>query len=199
MVTFRRAQRAVTYLHPEEIELSQSTWVFGYGSLIWRPDFEFLESAVAHLPGFARRFWQGSHDHRGTPDAPGRVVTLVTNPSARCVGIAYRLDTAVVTETFEALDFREKNGYERNEVTLELADGRNVAGLVYVGADRNFAWLGEAALPDMASQIAHSVGPSGRNADYLFNLADALRELQVQDEHVFELESAVRQVLNDGR
>lgn len=178
--------------------MQQSVWVFGYGSLIWRPDFEYRERAVAHLAGFERRFWQGSHDHRGTPDAPGRVVTLVPNPSARCMGMAYLLDAADARQIFEALDYREKNGYDRHEVTLHLAEIGSVSGLVYIGAINNFAWLGDAPILEMARQIARSRGPSGCNTDYLFELADALRELGADDPHVFELEAAVRQVLAAG-
>ena len=108
-------------------------WVFGYGSLIWRPDFDFLESQVADLSGFARRFWQGSHDHRGVPDSPGRVVTLVQQQRCHvCTGVAYLIDAEVVQTTFERLDHREKNGYERHSVDLQLRDGRQVDGLVYI-------------------------------------------------------------------
>lgn len=188
----------MTYLASRRIRvLQQSLWVFGYGSLIWRPDFEYRDRALAHLPGFERRFWQGSHDHRGTPDAPGRVVTLVPNPQSSCAGIAYLLDAATVAETFEALDFREKNGYDKFEVRLDLVGTGEVNGLVYIGAADNFAWLGDADLADMAAQIAASSGPSGHNADYLFELANALRGLGVTDTHVFELEAAVQRIMND--
>ena len=172
--------------------MREAKWVFGYGSLIWRPDFEFIESQPADLSGYKRRFWQGSHDHRGVPEQPGRVVTLIPQPDTHCTGKAYLIEAEVVQRTFERLDHREKNGYERVHTTLNLHDGRAVEGLVYIAPRNNFAYLGEAPLPEVAQQILHSVGPSGRNIDYLFDLADALRELQAHDPHIFELESLVK-------
>ncbi len=171
-------------------------WVFGYGSLIWRPDIEFIESRPARLPGWQRRFWQGSHDHRGVPDQPGRVVTLVPKPTGYCDGMAYLVDQSVVDATFQALDVREKNGYERHEVTLHLHDpAHSEDGLVYIAPVDNHAFLGPAPLPDMVAQILQCEGPSGRNIDYLFELATALRQLDANDPHVFELEDAVREAL----
>ena len=170
--------------------MESSAWVFGYGSLIWRADFPWLARQPATLTGWARRFWQGSHDHRGVPDAPGRVVTLVPVPDETCGGVAYRVESDV----FDHLDHREKNGYERIAVGLKLANGENVNGVVYVAPTGNFAFLGDAPLEEMAHQIRDSSGPSGSNIDYLFELAAALRNLGTEDPHVFALEAAVRKV-----
>ena len=167
-------------------------WLFGYGSLIWRPDFAYVEAQPAHLPGWERRFWQGSHDHRGTPDQPGRVVTLVEGGG--CVGMAYRIDGDAKGEIIERLDHREKNGYEQRNVRIDLTDGRHVEGLIYFAAPGNFAYLGDAPLDQIATQVAASRGPSGWNYDYLYELAAALRNLGAHDHHVFELEAPVRQL-----
>lgn len=162
-----------------------SVWLFGYGSLIYKVDFPFLEQRPATIEGWARRFWQGSHDHRGTPEAPGRVVTLIEQPGAVCKGMAYR----VSPEVFEHLDVREKNGYLRFNTPMAFDDGSGAEGLVYIATEDNAAFLGPAPSLDIARQIARSSGPSGPNSEYLLKLAEALRTLGDHDPHVFELES----------
>ena len=107
--------------------------MFGYGSLIFRPGLPFVERVVAHLDGWTRRFWQGSHDHRGLPHAPGRVVTLVPAPGESCRGVAYRLSDDQVQAHLADLDHREKNGYQRIEADIALIDGRRVIALTYPG------------------------------------------------------------------
>ena len=164
-------------------------WIFGYGSLIWRVDFPHHERHTAAITGWSRRFWQGSHDHRGTPDAPGRVLTLIPDENAECVGKAYLVDEDV----FQHLDHREKNGYERVAVDMRLAE-RTVPGVTYIGAEGNFAYLGPAPVDEIALQILRSRGPSGRNADYLLELSDALAELGVSDAHVLTLAARVREL-----
>ena len=170
--------------------MSEGTdWVFGYGSLIYKVDFPFLRREVASVAGWQRRFWQGSHDHRGTPEAPGRVVTLVPAAGAVCRGVAYLVEHAV----FEHLDHREKNGYRRHTVAIDLdSDGSSVRGVLYVADENNHAYLGPAGPEELATHIAGAAGPSGSNRDYLLQLAAALRELGEHDPHVAELEALLR-------
>ncbi|WP_343162695.1 gamma-glutamylcyclotransferase [Oleiagrimonas sp. C23AA] len=159
-------------------------WLFGYGSLIYKVDFPYIECSPAHIVGWKRRFWQGSHDHRGTPQAPGRVLTLVRSPGQRCGGMAY----LVAPEVFKHLDVREKNGYLRLSIPLYLANGSQHQGLVYLATEENEAWLGPAPDTELAAHIARSHGPSGPNREYLLHLADALRNMNEHDDHVFALE-----------
>ena len=174
----------------EQKNVTETAWIFGYGSLIYKVDFPFLESRPASIKGWVRRFWQGSHDHRGLPHAPGRVVTLVPEAGAVCSGMAYRVDTSV----FEHLDFREKNGYQRVLTPLQFEDGSMADGVVYIATQDNEAFLGEAPLKEIAAHIHRAEGPSGTNRDYLLQLADALRQLAVHDEHVFDLEALLLEV-----
>ncbi len=172
---------------------SGDTWVFGYGSLIWQPSFSFLEQRPARIHGWSRRFWQGSHDHRGLPDAPGRVVTLIEDKHASCEGIAYLVAAATLKRVFEHLDYREKNGYERYNIQLDFLNEKKAPelGIMYIAPVDNHAFLGPASMEDMALQIQHSAGPSGSNLEYLTELAAALRHMQIHDQHVFELEEMV--------
>ena len=103
----------------------EQLWLFGYGSLIYKAGFDYLERRPASITGWVRRFWQGSHDHRGTPDAPGRVATLVRAPGETCLGMAYRVTPAI----FEHLDHREKNGYLRFATEMTFADGTTDEGV----------------------------------------------------------------------
>ncbi len=167
-------------------------WIFGYGSLIWRPDLPFTERRVAQVRGWVRRFWQGSHDHRGRPDAPGRVVTLIPQSSDACEGVAYCLRRDTATAILDRLDDRERNGYRRHGMRLEFRGGGVDAGTAYVAPADNPAFLGPAPLEEMAAQIARADGPSGTNVDYVRRLAAALRRFGIDDSHVFELADRLR-------
>lgn len=166
-----------------------SVWLFGYGSLIFKADFSFIERRPASIRNWARRFWQGSHDHRGTAKSPGRVATLIPQTGAICEGMAY----LITPQVFDHLDYREKNGYLRLATEITFDDGDSAEGLVYIATEENAAFLGPASEREIARQIATSVGPSGRNSDYLTDLADALRRSGKDDPHVFAIERYLKE------
>ncbi|MFT5644590.1 MAG: cation transport protein ChaC [Janthinobacterium sp.] len=167
-----------------------SVWLFGYGSLIFKADFPYLERRPASIRGWTRRFWQGSSDHRGTPQAPGRVATIIAHQDAICDGMAYLITPAV----FAHLDQREKNGYLRLATSITFGNGSSSEGLVYIATQDNEAFLGVASELDIAHHIARSTGPSGPNRDYLNDLAAALRTLGKSDPHVFAIEQHLAQI-----
>lgn len=168
----------------QDLHSYSEIWIFGYGSLIYKVDFPYLKKSPAYIKNWQRRFWQGSHDHRGTPDNPGRVLTLIEMDNSQCFGMAYQ----VTPEEFEHLDHREKNGYLRFEIEIHLTSGEIKTGLVYIAPKDNQAYLGPASEKEIAKHIFNSRGPSGENKDYVFQLAEALRLANETDEHVFLIE-----------
>ncbi len=172
-------------------------WLFGYGSLIYKVDFPIIQQSPAFISGWKRRFWQGSHDHRGTPENPGRVATLIEAPGEQCFGMAYQ----VTEEEFEHLDHREKNGYLRYAVDIHLLDKEQQQtsikrGLVYIAPTDNEAFLGSASELEIANHISRSKGPSGDNSEYVFLLAKALKEMGVEDPHLYSIEGYLRQLVS---
>jgi cation transport protein ChaC len=169
--------------------LAEPLWIFGYGSLVWRPAFPHAERRPGYVVGWTRRFWQGSTDHRGVPEAPGRVATLVREVGSVCWGMAYRVQEGQAAAVLRALDHRERGGFERLELEVCGAGGEAVsrAALVYVAAPENPNYLGPAPAGEIAAQIRRCRGPSGSNLEYLLELRDALSEMGAHDSHVFEL------------
>ncbi len=161
-------------------------WIFAYGSIVFRPSFAFLERRPAWVRGYTRRFWQGSPDHRGTPEAPGRVVTLVPLEGEACGGCAYRIDARDADAILAELDHREKAGFDRT--SLPLLDGPDgvpfAEGFTYVARADNPHFLGPLDEREIALHVARSHGPSGPNREYVLRLHAALRELGVHDPHV---------------
>ncbi|WOL20033.1 gamma-glutamylcyclotransferase 2-3 [Canna indica] len=179
-------------------------WVFGYGSLIWKAGFRYDERRVGFIRGFRRVFYQGSTDHRGTPEFPGRTVTLESLPGAICWGVAYKVsDEEDQKIALEHLEVREKQ-YDMKVYVDFYTDADSptpaINGvMLYIGsADKttNQNYLGPAALDEMASQIAQAEGPSGPNRDYLFHLDDALKQIGCEDSHVRDLANAVRKIIS---
>ncbi len=170
--------------------------VFGYGSLLFRPDFPYAERRGAYVRGWQRRLDQGSPDHRGTPSLLGRVATLVRAPEARCGGAVYTVESAHRDEVLALLDHRERGGYARIEVEAflvgsEIAPGAMVLATTWIATTDNPYYLGPAPFDAMVAQIRAAVGPSGANVDYVRKLAGALAELGVDDPDIARIADAL--------
>ena len=186
------------------LSTDEPLFVFGYGSLIFRPSIPHSETHTVCLRGWRRVFYQGSTDHRGTPAYPGRVVTLLPSPQSTTWGVALRLpppgpQREVVLADLELREIQYDIRLRADLFSDEAASEPFLSqALVYVGSEdvtSNVNYLGPAPLEEMAERVVRAEGPSGRNCTYLFSLADALRGLGKPDEHVFALEARVRRLL----
>ncbi|MGF1508627.1 MAG: gamma-glutamylcyclotransferase [Myxococcota bacterium] len=175
------------------LEELEPLWIFGYGSLVWKPSIPFDESRSARIFGFIRRFYQGSVDHRGVPKFPGRVVTLLEEPDGEVWGRAYRIPGPRRGDVLDSLDHREKGGYTRYivDIDIEPGSGRTERGLVYVAHPKNRNYAGPESIEQIAEVVRSAHGPSGPNDEYVLRLAEALRAMGAEDPHVFALEEAV--------
>ncbi|KAK2610820.1 hypothetical protein N8I77_004219 [Diaporthe amygdali] len=186
-------------------------WLFGYGSLIWKPPPHFDRRIPGWVTGYVRRFWQASQDHRGTPEAPGRVVTLIErsfwetlpdphSSADKVWGVAYRIKAEHVEEVKEYLDIREINGYTIHYTPFSPASDpeKPIRTLVYIGTPDNDQFVGPQDIQALAEHIYRSEGPSGLNRDYLLGLDKALEELSPEsgDEHVTDLSKRVRAIIS---
>lgn len=181
-------------------------WIFGFGSLLHTPGFGYSDVVKGYIKGFKRVWWQGSTDHRGTVERPGRTVTLIRDADSVTYGVAYKLDGDLEQqkETLKYLEWREKQYDHREYVDVYAAveDEEPVLRevLCYIATDNTEAnpnYLGPASMEDLAVQIAGAVGPSGPNSEYLFKMEEALQHVRESDEDLFVLADRVRDILRD--
>ncbi|XP_077435653.1 glutathione-specific gamma-glutamylcyclotransferase 1-like [Vanacampus margaritifer] len=185
-------------MKPQDIlQWKGSLWVFGYGSLVWKPDFAYQRSKIGYINGYKRRFWQGDDFYRGDKENPGRVVTLVEDQEACTWGVAYEVSNDQREEALQYLNIRETvvGGYitEMVEFIPREKDEDAIHALVYIATSDNPAYLGPASHQEIADQIAVCRGKTGNNTEYLRRLADFMRICcpEVEDEHLFSIEAAV--------
>ncbi len=169
-------------------------WVFGYGSLVWQPGFDYERREIACLDGFARSFCMRSIHHRGTADAPGLVLALDRDAAARCDGVAFFVSPENAAVTLAALRERElvSAAYLEQIHPVNLRDGTRQPAVCYVMDVDHVQYCGTLSLAEQAAIIAHAVGGRGRNAEYLFQTAAHLRALGIEDSDLTWLEHRVR-------
>jgi cation transport protein ChaC len=161
--------------------MSGEHWVFGYGSLMWRPGFAYQERVAATLPGRRRAFCIYSVHHRGTYERPGLVLGLAPGGATR--GIAYRVADTDWPEVYAYLLEREQptETYKEAYRMVRQADGRRMDSLVFLSDVHHPQWAGALSLERQAELIAGATGLSGRNVDYLRDLVEHLRAERMCD------------------
>jgi cation transport protein ChaC len=147
----------------------EDLWVFGYGSLMWRPGFAFLERVPARVIGLHRALCVYSFYHRGTPERPGLVLGL--DRGGACRGIVFRVPAAERAATLAYLRAREQqnNVYRetmRGALLLDSAQ-RRVNALCYVVDRRHPQYAGRLTLPEQLHLVRQGHGHSGPNRDYV--------------------------------
>jgi cation transport protein ChaC len=170
-------------------------WVFGYGSLMWRPHFPIAESAPAFLEGAHRALCVYSTVHRGTTYAPGLVLGL--DRGGKCQGMAFRVAKPFEQDTRVYLRRRENisNTYAALVKEVALQDGRTVPALCYFVNRYTPQYAGDLPLQRQAYLVRRSIGASGPNIDYVINTVSHLRDVGVFDERLERLMT----VLGHGR
>lgn len=167
-------------------------WVFGYGSLLWRPGFPHARTLRARARGWRRAFCLRSIRYRGTPERPGLVLALDFAPHLHCDGIAFQVPAAEARAVRDYLHEREMGtrSYLECWIPLELETGETVTGLVYA-IDRTHKSYVTLPLQEQAEIIALARGPAGPNREYLRNTAQHLADLGVRDEELERLDAMV--------
>jgi cation transport protein ChaC len=154
------------------------SWIFGYGSLMWRPGFDYIERHPAILRGWHRAFCRYSLRHRGTEQLPGMVVGLA--PEGQCRGYAYRIDPVREPQILQYLDDREGAGYLRERLTLEIEFETGVANeesWAYVPDAEHRTHAKDIARELIVRHIALGQGKSGTAHNYLIALIQELDRL----------------------
>ncbi len=153
-------------------------WVFGYGSLMWRPDFEYVESAPAKVFGFRRDLCLWSVEHRGTQQRPGLVFGLTNGGS--CLGRAFRVGMAKKQKVLDYLWQREmaRYAYIPTRVRIHVASGTQL-GLTFVVDTNHPQYAKDLSDRTIASVIGGSRGKSGHNREYFFDCLRKFEEMGV--------------------
>ena len=155
-------------------------WVFGYASLIWRPEFDAAEHRAAWVHGWHRAFRMRSRVNRGTPEQPGLVYALMSG--GLCRGMVYRLPQALADQELARLWHREMpNGvYDPRWLRCHTAQGP-VSALAFTLSRRSPNFTGRLQDAEMLHILRHAQGRYGSTLDYLVRTAEALRERQMCD------------------
>lgn len=162
-------------------------WVFGYGSLMWRPGFAHTETSRARLHGFRRSLCVSSFIYRGTPERPGLVLGLDRGGS--CVGLAFRVPHELRAEVLAYLRDRElvTSVYLERMLPIRLENGETVVAVAYVVDRSHEQYAGSLDEVSAAKIVSGAVGQAGPNEEYVLNTLTHLRALGIRDHWLEEV------------
>ncbi len=169
-------------------------WIFGYGSLVWNPGFEYVEQQIATLKGFHRSFCMRSIHHRGTVKNPGLVLALDAMATGECAGMAFRVAEQERDQTLAYLREREliSSAYLETEQLISLADGGVVRAVTFIIDPDHGQYCAGLSLEEQAQIIAVSSGDLGPNSEYLHSTAQHLQDLGIGDKDLNWLSARVK-------
>ena len=184
------AVRAMPEKILSEPELSKDDlWVFGYGSLMWRPGFEFIEHVPARLIGEHRALCVYSFDHRGTPEKPGLVLGL--DRGGACRGVAFRVPAKQRSDTVDYLRSREQTTNVYREVMrslwLENEARQRVSALAYVVDRGHVQYAGRLSPAEQLRYVLQGHGRSGNNRDYVLSTVKSIEAQGFRDQQLHQL------------
>jgi cation transport protein ChaC len=176
-------------------------WVFGYGSLMWRPGFDVVERVPARLVGLHRALCVYSFHHRGTPERPGLVLGL--DRGGMCRGVAFRVAAAARDETIAYLREREQvtSVYLETTRRIELEDEarRHVRALCYIVDRGHVQYAGRLTVAESLHFVRQGHGQSGANRDYVLETVRALEDLGYRETELHLLAERLKGVHEAGR
>ena len=171
---------------------SDPIWIFAYGSLIWKPEFETVESRRATAVGWHRSFCMELTSWRGTPEAPGLMMAL--DRGGQCRGMLYRLPEDSLTAELDRLVRREvsmvPSAFPWRWVEAISTEGPMKA-LTFAMNRRSGRYIAHLSEDELAEVLATAVGHRGTMAEYLFSTVQKLEELGIHDRNLWRLQALV--------
>ncbi len=175
----------------------RDAWIFGYGSLIWRPEFDFIEKRPAQIQGFHRALCLWSRINRGTPELPGLVFGL--EQSGSCQGMVFRVAAKHVRSTFSSVWKREMGTGAYHPTWLDCSTPHGpVQGLAFVINQAGPAYVSEPPQDALIEIILRARGIYGTCLEYVTQTADALHAAGIHDQRLMELVRSLRQLQAPG-
>jgi glutathione-specific gamma-glutamylcyclotransferase len=162
-------------------------WIFGYASLMWKPDFPYLEAHPALLRGYHRGLCVYSTRYRGTPEIPGLVMGLDRGGS--CRGRAFLLAADDVPKVMDYLYEREMDTgvYAPKFINVKLDDDRTVSAYHFIVRRDHVQYTGKLAIEEAAALVRRGFGPKGSSLEYLENTLEHLDELGIVEGPLHEI------------